>query len=122
MPRRVTVTPDAVRIEFTGLSALAALKRELVIPREAIRAVSTEPFEERPWRLAGTHDPIRGYRAGHFRRGGRRYFLSVRRGDPTLRLDLDREKAGGLDTVVVGLDEPQRVRRELGFSGESAAG
>ena len=112
MPRSVEVTPDEVVVRLTGWTAAAALKRELRIPRTAIRGVSTDPWREDGWRIAGTAIPFREYRQGRFRRKGRWQFLSFERRDRVVALTLD-PRAAGYDLVVVGVDDPEGVAAEL---------
>ena len=113
MPRSVELTPDEVVVRLTGWTAVAALKRELRIPRTAIRGVSTEPWHEDGWRIAGTAIPFRDYRQGRFRRKGRWQFLSFERRDRVVALTVDRRSVR-YDVVVLGVDDPEAVAAELG--------
>jgi len=113
VPRRVEITDDAVVVKLSGRTAAAAVSRGLRIPREAIREVSTAPWHEDGWRVAGKAVPWTDYRQGRFRRNGRRQFLSFEHRDRVLRLDVDRA-AVGYDVVVVGVDDPQTYAAALG--------
>ena len=113
MPRSVEITPDEVVVRLTGWTAVAALKRELRIPRTAMRGVSTGPWHEDGWRIAGTAIPFRDYRQGRFRRKGRWQFLSFERRDRVVVLTLDRRSVR-YDVVVLGVDDPEAIAAELG--------
>ena len=112
MPRSVEIAPDEVVVRLCGWTAAAALRRELRIPRTAIRDVSTEPWHEDGWRVAGTAIPFRDYRQGRFRRKGRWQFLSFEHRDRVVALTVDR-RAVGYDVVVLGVDDPEAAAAEL---------
>jgi hypothetical protein len=115
--RRLELGQDALRVRLSGPLALAALRRELRIPYAAIREVSSEPAELPPaWALrVGTALPFSDVRHGLFRWGGRWrfYSLSDRRRAVTLRLDGFELGGRAIDAVVLGVDDPERWKREL---------
>ena len=114
MAREVNVGDDAVEVRLTGWTAAAAVKRRLRIPRDAIRAVTTEPYRHDGLRIAGTGIPFSDYRQGRFRRrGGAWTFLSFEDRAKTVTLELDRARAG-FDRVVLGVDDPEGFARSLG--------
>jgi hypothetical protein len=112
MGRTVEVTDDELVIRLSGLAAFAALKRELRIPREAIRSVSTERYAGDGLRLGGTSIPFTDIRAGRFRRHGTRAFVSFEDRDLVLTLTVDRA-ATGFDVVAIGVDDPESLAAEL---------
>jgi len=112
VPRSVEITPDEIVVRLSGWTAAAALKRELRIPRTAIRGVSTDPWHGDGWRIAGTAIPFRDYRQGRFRRDGRWLFLSFERRDRVVAVTVDR-RATGWDVVVIGVEDPEAVAAEL---------
>jgi hypothetical protein len=112
MARTVDISAAEVVVRLTGWTAVAALRRELRIPRSATRNVSTDTWRRDGLRLGGTSLPFRDYRQGRFRSSGRRQFLSFERRDRVLALEVDRA-AVGFDVVVVGVDDPERLAAEL---------
>ena len=108
------VRDDVVEVRLTGWTAAAAARRRLRIPRDAIRSVSTEPYRRDGFRLLGTAFPWSDYRQGYFRRrGGVKTFLSFEERERTVTIELDRARAGW-DRVVLGVDDPEGLARELG--------
>ncbi len=115
--RTVDLGDDAVVVRLTGRVALAALRRELRIPYAAIRDVSAEPAELPPaWAIRiGTAVPFTDVRHGLFRWQGRWHFYSLndRRHAITLRLDGFTLAGRPIETVVLGVDEPETIKRAL---------
>ena len=108
--RAVDVTANEVVVRLGGLDAFAALTRTLRIPRAAIRVVSTARYEGDGLRLGGTAIPFTDIRAGRFRRGGTRTFVSFEHRDRVVTLILDRRAAGiGYDVVVLGVEDPEAI-------------
>ena len=97
MARTVDVAPGEVVVRLTGWTAVAAMRREIRIPRSAIRTVSTGPWTDDGWRVAGTAIPFRDYRQGRFRRRGERRFLTFERRDRLLILRVDGQEGVGFD-------------------------
>jgi hypothetical protein len=112
MGRTVEVTDDEVVVRLSGAAAFAALKRELRIPRTAIRSVSTARYTGNGLRLGGTSIPFTDIRGGRFRRDGRRTFLSFEHRDQVVTLLLDRT-AAGYDVLAVGVDDPDAIATEI---------
>jgi len=112
MPRTVEIEPERVVIRLSGWTMLAALKREVVVPRRAIRRVATGPWVEDGWRVAGSAIPWTDYRQGRFRSHGRKVFLSFEDRHRVVVLEVDRDSVG-FDIVVVGVDDPETVAAEL---------
>lgn len=114
MGRSVEVTEDSVVFRLTGWTAIAALKREIVVPLHAIRSVSTERYGKTGMRLAGTSVPFTDIRDGRFQRDGKRAFLSFDDRDRVLTLELDKTVPGvAYDVVAVGVDDPGAVASEI---------
>jgi len=113
--RCVRVDGDELVVRLDGLTAAAALRRELRIPRAAI--VSAEPGvpAELGRRRAGASIPWTDYRQGRFSAGGRKAFYSFEHRDRAITLELDgRLVPGAWRLVVVGTDDPAALLRELG--------
>jgi hypothetical protein len=107
MGRVVRLNGDEVQIRLSGVTAVAAIKRELTIPVGAIRSVSTAPLARSGIRIGGTSIRCIDYHQGRFVIGGRRYFLSFEDRLATVTLELERtDKRVGYDVVVVGVEEP----------------
>jgi hypothetical protein len=84
MPRTLDLDEHELRLRFSGLSVLRHRRRELRVPRTAIRGISTAPFGGR--------------------RDDRRYFLSYDDPAKTITVEVDRnETRYGYDVLVIGL-------------------
>lgn len=84
MARFVDLDAHELRVRFTGRTALRARRRELRVPRTAIRSVSTRPFEGRA--------------------EGRRYFTSYEDPAQTMTVELDRlQTSYRYDVLVLGV-------------------
>jgi hypothetical protein len=82
--RTVDLDEHELRVRFSGLSVLRHRRRELRVPRTAIRRISTAPFDRRD--------------------DGRRYFLSYEDPAKTITVDVDRaETRSRYDVLVIGL-------------------
>jgi len=115
MARSVRVGADEVVVRLTGLTAGAALKRELRIPRAAIVSASVGVPAQLGWRTGGTSIPWSDYKQGRFRPGGRKAFYSFERRDGAVTLQLDGALVpGGWELVVVGVDDPEALVRYFG--------
>jgi hypothetical protein len=115
--RSLELAEDALRVRLSGPLALAALRRELRIPYAAIREVTAEPPELPPaWTVRwGTALPFSDVRHGLIHRHGRWSFYSLddRHRAITLRLDNFRLNGRQIESVVLGVDDPERWKREL---------
>jgi hypothetical protein len=110
MARIIDIAGDELRIRLTGLTAVAALKRELRIPLAAIRSASTGAPRKLGVRLGGTEIPFTDIRAGRFRSRGGWSFLSFEHRDRAVTLELNGQR---YDRVVVGVDDPDDLSRRL---------
>ena len=116
MSRSVVLGPTAVEVRLSGLTAVGALARSVVIPYARIAAVGTEPFEKRGtprlWRTGGY--ALGGTLHGRFRRGPQRLFLSFEDASRVVQLEL--RPGGGepsFDLVVVGVPDPAATARAI---------
>ena len=85
--------------------------RDLTVPLGAVSAVEVVP--DALAAVSGLRAPGLGLpsrKVGTWRRRGERSLVSVRRGQPALRLRLDGQR---VDTVLVGLPDPAAVATEL---------
>ena len=93
MPRIVDLDAHELRVRFTGTCVLKNRRRELRVPRTAIRRLSTAPF-------TGCRRFCRGARTI----GGRRYFLAYDDPAQTVTVELDRsESPYPYDVLVLGV-------------------
>jgi hypothetical protein len=93
MARIVDLDGHELKVRFTGLCILRNRRRELRVPRTAIRSISTAPFA-RPGRI----------RRGAHRIDGRRYFLAYDDPTKTITVELDRaESPYPYDVLVLGV-------------------
>jgi hypothetical protein len=104
MPLAVTLDPEWIEIRLTGLSSVSAARRTVRVPWSAVRSVRTEPFSQLGRRRTLPR-PLGGTLVRTLKVDGRRYLLCYREGDPTLTLDLDRERVPTLrfDVIVMGV-------------------
>jgi hypothetical protein len=115
LPRSVELRDGEVVVRLTGLSSLAALKRELRIPLAAVRSVSTDRYAHDGLRLGGAAIPFTDIRAGRFRRDRRRTFLSFEDRARVLTLELDRSAEGvEYDVVAVGTPDAEHLASAIG--------
>ncbi|MGY1824668.1 hypothetical protein [Geodermatophilus sp. SYSU D00079] len=100
----VTTTPHTLRITLTRGEKLLGLLRDLEVPRDAVASVEAVP--DGLSALRGLRAPglgLPGVRAiGTWRRRGEKSLVSVRRGQPAVRLRLTGQR---FDTVLVGADD-----------------
>jgi hypothetical protein len=98
------LSPDTLSVRFTILEKVAGLIRDLDVPLAAVHRVSVEPDGLRA--THGVRAPglgLPGYRKiGTWRGRGRKSLVSVRRGQPALRIALRGER---YDELVLGLDD-----------------
>jgi hypothetical protein len=101
----VQLTPATLTLHLTRGEKLAGLLRDLEVPRTAVRAVEVvqEPLQE----MHGLRSPglaLPGIRkVGTWRRPGERTLVSVRKGQPAVRIRLEGAR---FDTLLVGTDDP----------------
>jgi hypothetical protein len=107
-----------VRVLLTGLSAVAALRRELRIPLSAVERVRVgQPRSLRPLRTFGFRDPILRVRPGSFTWRGRRHFVVAGRRESRVTIELDASRVPGrYDVVVIGTDEPEALASAIDAS------
>ncbi|WAH37285.1 hypothetical protein [Alicyclobacillus dauci] len=114
MARRVDIGHDCVTVHLTGLTSVAALKRNIEIPYKHIVHVSTAaPDPTSLMRLGGT--AIGDIQEGHFWHGEDWYFLSYEHPDKVICLTLTGYYIGDrlYKVVAVGVGNPQVMKREI---------
>ena len=107
----VHLTTETLTVRLTRGEKLAGLLRDLTVPLSAVATVEVVPdalAAVRGLRAPGLGLP--GRRIGTWRRRGRAALVSVRRGQPGLRLELTGQR---VDTVLVGLPDAGAVATEL---------
>jgi hypothetical protein len=108
----VQLTPTALTVHLTRGEKIGGLLRDLEVPLSSIRGVEVvdRPLAE----LRGLRAPglgLPGVRAiGTWRHRGERAYVSIRRGEPALRVRLEGER---YDTVLVGTDDAARLATAL---------
>lgn len=114
MARTIEIGVDDVVVRLSGMTAFAALKRELRIPLRGITSVVAGRYERDGLRVGGTSIPFTDIREGRFRRRGVRAFLSFDDRDRVVTLALDRSSAGvPYDVVALGADDPEALAHEI---------
>ena len=109
--RQIEIAHGEVRVVLTGLSAVAALRREVRIPLSAVKRVRVgQPRSLRPLRTFGFRDPLLRVRPGAFTWRGRRHFVAAGRRESRVSIELDASRVPGrYDVVVIGTDEPETL-------------
>lgn len=107
----ITVGPDdQVRVTFPTSEKVLGLVRDVRVPRSAVR--SAHPVrswrEVRGWRVGLGLPTIR--LVGTWRRRGGKQLVSLRRGVPAVRLELD---GMGYDEILVSTPDASRVLEQL---------
>jgi hypothetical protein len=105
-------TPDTLRVRLTRAERLAGLLRDVEVPRSAVTGVDVvaDPLcAVRGLRAPGLALP--GRRVGTWRRSGERTLVSVRRGQPAVRVRLAGQR---LTTLLVGADDAAAVAARVG--------
>jgi len=109
---RLEVTGTELRVLFSRAEKVAGLIRDVEVPRSAAREVSVEPdgaAAVRGLRAPGLGLPRR--KVGTWRQQGRRTAVSVRGGEPAVRVRLEGAK---FDELLIGDPEAARTASELG--------
>ncbi|NES13739.1 MULTISPECIES: hypothetical protein [Micromonospora] len=99
----IVVDSDRVRVRLTTAEKIWALRGDLSFPRDAIHAVTVEPdglHATRGVRAPGLGLPGRR-KVGTWRGRAGREFVSVRAGQPAVRITLTGQR---YDSVLVGAD------------------
>lgn len=110
------ITPDTVTVRFTTAETVLGLCRGVTFPRSSITGVTV---------VADGLAATRGIRApglglpgvrkiGTWRRRGAKELVSVRRGQPAVRIELTGQPHAA---VVIGVDDAERVAAELAPTG-----
>ncbi|MBY8874950.1 hypothetical protein K7640_24275 [Micromonospora sp. PLK6-60] len=108
----IDVGTDRIRVRLSRAEKLWALRGDLTFPRSAVREVTVEPdglAATRGLRAPGLGLP--GVRkVGTWRRRGGRELVSVRAGQPAVRITLDGQ---WYNSVLVGADQPEDLARAV---------
>jgi hypothetical protein len=108
----LTTTPHSLRVSLSRSEKLLGLLRDLEVPLSAVRAVEVVPdglAAARGVRAPGLGLP--GVRkVGTWRGRDGRTLVSVRRGQPGVRISLAGQR---VDTVLVGVDDAAAVAGDL---------
>jgi hypothetical protein len=106
------LTPTTLTVRFTRAEKIAGLLRDVEIPRAAIRSaeVVSDPLTGlRGLRAPGLALPGRR-KIGTWRRPGERTLVSVRKGQPAVRIRLEGAR---YDTLLLGADDAVALAGEL---------
>ena len=107
----VTTTPQTLHVSLTRAERILGLLRDLEVPRSAVRAVEVVPdglAAVRGLRAPGLGLP--GRRIGTWRGRGEKTLVSVRRGQPAVRVRLAGQR---FDALLLGVDDPAAVADTL---------
>lgn len=115
----ITVTPRGLQLRPTRVEKIAGLVRDLDVPLRAVRSVSVVPdglAAARGIRAPGLAVPGRR-KVGTWRGRGVKTFVSVRRGQPALLVELEGVR---FDRVLVGSEAAQEYADRLVELGAAA--
>jgi hypothetical protein len=107
----LSATPQTVTVTLSRSEKILGLLRDLEVPRAAVRAVEVVPDGQsalRGLRAPGLGLPRR--KIGTWRRRGEKTLVSVRRGQPAVRVRLTGQR---FDTLLVGADDAAAVAGRL---------
>jgi hypothetical protein len=108
----VTTTPQTLHVTLTTAEKILGLLRDLTVPRSSVASVEVLPdglAAARGLRAPGLGLP--GVRKiGTWRARGDRSLVSVRRGQPAVRVRLTGQR---FDTLLIGADDPAALAAEL---------
>ncbi|WP_369199340.1 hypothetical protein [Streptomyces sp. PU-14G] len=109
------VQRDSLTVEFSSRESVWVRRRSVTVPLAAVREVERV---ERP--LRATRGGRKGYQSFFTKVGvwgvftGTRQLVSARRGEPGVRVLLDRSAAGGeFDEIVVSLGDASQLARDI---------
>ncbi|RBY91007.1 hypothetical protein [Blastococcus sp. TF02A-30] len=112
----IRTTPDSLQISLTRAEKFFGMLRDLEVPPSAVTSVEAVPSGLAA--LRGLRAPglgLPGVRAiGTWRRRGEKTYVSVRRGQPALRIRLTGQR---YDTVLVGADDAAALAGTLSPAG-----
>lgn len=109
-------TDSTVRVQFTLGEKIGGLLRDVEFPRAAVTGadVVPDPLEATRALRAGLRSPglaLPGVRKiGTWRRPGEKTLLSIRHGQPALRLRLSGQR---YDTLLIGADDAAALAAEF---------
>ncbi|TFV44620.1 hypothetical protein [Blastococcus sp. TF02A-35] len=108
----VQLTPGSLSVRLTRGEKIAGLLRDVAVPRDSITDVAVVAdglAATRGLRAPGLALPRRR-KVGTWRRPGERSLVSVRRGQPALRVRLTGQR---YDSLLVGADDADRLASAL---------
>lgn len=110
----IELTAESLRLQFPGWESLMTRRRSIEIPLHTLRGAQVEPGWSSEILGMRSGLVISGYRKlGTFRHpSGTRRLVSMVRGLPLLRLQVEREGTG-LDEVLVSTAEAARIAEAL---------
>lgn len=107
----VTATPRTLTVSLSRVERVLGLLRDLEVPRSAVRTVEVVP--DGPAATRGLRAPGLGLpwrKIGTWRERGAKTLVSVRRGQPAVRVRLAGQR---FDTLLIGVDDPAAVAGSL---------
>jgi hypothetical protein len=122
VPRRIDLLDDALLLRYSGISAVAGLRRVVRVPYSNIRRIGvglSDPPGALTWRVGLSTPPFGTTQRGRFRRQGGWSFLDVDDRERAIVLDLEGHE---LNRVALTVDDPETLARRLRERAPHAAG
>ena len=108
----IDVSQTDLHVQFTRAERFAGLLRNITVPLATVRAVTVEPDglnAARGIRAPGLAVPSRR-KVGTWRRRGQRTAVSVRKGEPALRVQLNK---GKYSELLIGTPNAEGLAHQL---------
>jgi hypothetical protein len=109
--RKIEFTEDKLIIHFTGLTSVAALKKEIEIPYSSIQEVRNGGFDISAFNFRiGTSGIGKDLREGRFLQNGEWIFLSYENHEKVVVLEL---KDHPYKKIVFEVENPEQTKKEI---------
>lgn len=113
MARVLHFGEEELTLKLTGLTAILALKRKIIMPYRMIKNVYVDQFQAQQMmlRMPGTSIPPLNIYEGSFKYGNEWYFLSYERVQPLILIEMIGHKK--YRYVIFQMDKPTSTAAEI---------
>ncbi|WP_338447837.1 hypothetical protein R4Z09_16475 [Niallia oryzisoli] len=113
MARVLHFGEEELTLKLTGLTAILALKRKIIMPYRMIKNVYVDQFQAQQMmlRMPGTSIPPLNIYEGSFKYGNEWYFLSYERVQPLILIEMLGHKK--YRYVIFQMDKPTSTAAEI---------